>query len=327
MIAAWYDRQGPAAEVLQIGEFPAPEPGPGEVRVRVALSGVNPGDTKKRAGWPGSPMIYPRVIPHSDGAGVIDAVCAGVDTNRLGQRVWTYGAQSYRPLGTAAQLTCVPDRQAVALSDEVSDELGACLGIPGITAHRAVFSDGPVAGTTILVHGVLGSVSSLAAQLAHWGGAEVIGTVVHARDLELVDTSVVSQAVALDQTDAAAEIRDHAPDGVDRIVEVDFSDNAELDTAVVANGAVIAAYASRADRPELPFWPMLFANITLRLLGSDDFSAEAKQKAGDDLSAAAKTGALRISVAPAYPLAQIAAAHDHVDHGPRNGRIVVAIPA
>jgi NADPH2:quinone reductase len=272
-------------------------------------------------------MIYPRVIPHSDGAGVIDAVGAGVDTNRLGQRVWTYGAQSYRPLGTAAQLTCVPDRQAVALSDEVSDELGACLGIPGITAHRAVFSDGPVAGTTILVHGVLGSVSSLAAQLAHWGGAQVIGTVVHARDLELVDTSVVSQAVALDQTDAAAEIRDHAPDGVDRIVEVDFSDNAELDTAVVANGAVIAAYASRADRPELPFWPMLFANITLRLLGSDDFSAEAKQKAGDDLSAAAKTGALRISVAPAYPLAQIAAAHDHVDHGPRNGRIVVAIPA
>jgi NADPH:quinone reductase len=327
MIAAWYDRQGPAAEVLQIGEFPAPEPGSGEVRVRVALSGVNPGDTKKRAGWPGSPMVYPRVIPHSDGAGVIDAVGPGVDTNRLGQRVWTYGAQSYRPFGTAAQLTCIPDRQAVALPDEVSDELGACLGIPGITAHRAVFSDGPVEAMTILVHGVLGSVSSLAAQLAHWGGAEVIGTVVHASDLELVDTSVVSQAVALDQTDAAAQIRHYAPDGVDRIVEVDFSDNAELDTAVVANGAVIAAYASRADRPELPFWPMLFANVTLRLLGSDDFSVEAKQKAGDDLSAAAKTGALSIPVAPVYLLEQIAAAHDHVDHGPRNGRIVVAIPA
>jgi NADPH2:quinone reductase len=108
---------------------------------------------------------------------------------------------------------------------------------------------------------------------------------------------------------------------------VDFSDNAELDTAVVANGAVIAAYASRADRPELPFWPMLFANITLRLLGSDDFSAESKQQAGTDLTAAAQTGALGISAAPAYPLAQIAAAHDHVDHGPRNGRIVVAIPA
>lgn len=294
--------------------------------MRVSLSGVNPGDMKKRAGWPGSPMIYPRVIPHSDGAGVIDAVGVGVATNRLGQRVWTYGAQSYWPFGTAAQLTCVPDRQAVALPDEVSDEIGACLGIPGITAHRAVFSDGPVAGKTIVVHGVLGSVSSLAAQLAHWDGAEVIGTVVHASDLEHVDTTVVSHGVALDHPDAASEIRHHARDGVDRIVEVDFSDNADLDTAVVANNAVIAAYASRSDRPELPFWPMLFANVTLRLLGSDDFSAEAKQKAGADLTAAAQTGALRIPAAPAYPLAQIAAAHDHVDHGPRNGRILVAIP-
>jgi NADPH2:quinone reductase len=326
MLAAWYDRQGRAADVLRVGELPTPEPGPGEVRVRVSFSGVNPGDTKKRSGWQGNPMSFPRIIPHSDGAGVIDAVGDGVDSRRIGQRVWTYGAQSYRPFGTAAQLTCVPNGQAVPLTDEVSDEMGACLGIPGITAHRAVFSDGPVAGKTILVHGVLGSVSSLAAQLAHWGGATVIGTVVHRRDLESVDMSAVSHPIALDEGDASAAIRGHAPDGVDRIVEVAFSDNADLDAAVVANDAVIAAYASRADRPELPFWPMLFANVTLRLLGGDDFPAEAKQQAGIDLTAAAGVGALRIPIAPPRPLTAIAAAHDHVDNGPRNGRVLVAVP-
>jgi NADPH2:quinone reductase len=324
--AAWYDRQGPAAEVLEVGELPDPEPGPGEARVRINLSGINPGDTKKRSGWQGTPMSFSRIVPHSDGSGVIDAVGDGVDSNRIGQRVWTYGAQSYRPFGTAAQLTCVPDRQAVPLADEVSDEIGACLGIPGITAHRAVFSDGPVAGKTVLVHGVLGSVSSLAAQLAHWGGATVIGTVVHSRDLDNVDTSAVHHPIALDDEDASDAVREHAPGGVDRIVEVAFSDNADLDAAVVANNAVIAAYASRADRPELPFWPMLFANTTLRLLGSDDFSAEAKQQAGNDLMAAARAGALRIAIAPPHPLAEIAAAHEHVDNGPRNGRVLVVIP-
>jgi NADPH:quinone reductase len=326
VLAAWYERQGPAAEVLQVGELATPEPGPGEVRVRVTVSGINPGDTKKRAGWQGTPMSFPRIIPHSDGAGVIDAVGDGVDTSRIGQRVWTYGAQSYRPFGTAAQWTCVPERQAVPLPAEVSDEIGACLGIPGITAHRAVFSDGPVAGKTILVHGVLGSVSSLAAQLAHWGGATVVGTVVRSGDLEKVDTSAVSHPIALDDTDPTAAIREHAPDGVDRIVEVGFSDNADLDAAVVANEAVIAAYASRADRPEIPFWPLLFANVTLRLLGSDDFSAEAKQQAGSDLTAAARVGALKIPFAPAHPLAEIAAAHDHVDNGPRDGRVVLSVP-
>lgn len=326
MIGAWYDRQGPAAQVLKVGELPAPEPAAGEVRVKVALSGINPGDTKKRAGWPGSPMIYPRVVPHSDGVGVIDKVGAGIDSSRIGQRVWTYGAQSYRPFGTAAQLTCVPEDQAVVLPDEVSDELGACLGIPGITAHRTVFSDGPVEGKIVLVHGVLGAVSSLAAQLAHWGGATVIGTVTRLSDLEHTDASVISHTVALDQPDAMESIREYAPGGVDRIVEVNFSANADLDSAVVANDAVIAAYASRAVRPELPFWPLLFANVTLRLLGSDDFAAEAKKQAGADLTAAARANALTIRVAPLYPLSQIAAAHDHVDNGPRNGRILLAIP-
>jgi len=135
--AVWYDQQGPAEEVLQVGELPDPEPDAGEVRVRLRFSGVNPGDTKKRRGWLGSSMPYPRVIPHSDAAGVIDAVGGRVDPARIGRRVWLYGAQSYRPFGTAAQLTVVPAHLAVDLPDSVSDEVGACLGIPGITAQLA----------------------------------------------------------------------------------------------------------------------------------------------------------------------------------------------
>lgn len=187
MLAAWYDRQGAAADVLQVGELPDPEPAAGEVRVRLAVSGVNPGDTKKRDGWLGNPMPFPRVIPHSDGAGVIDAVGSDVAAARLGQRVWVYGAQSYRPFGTAAPMTVVPNNQAVALPDAVSGELGASLGIPGITAHRCVFGDGPVTGKRLLVHGVLGAVGSMAAQLARWKGATVVGTVRHTEDVEQVD--------------------------------------------------------------------------------------------------------------------------------------------
>ncbi|MFF0036187.1 NADPH:quinone reductase [Streptomyces mirabilis] len=322
MLASWYDEQGPAAAVLGVGELPDPEPGPGEVRVRVTVSGVNPGDTKKRRGWLGSSMPYPRVIPHSDAAGVVDAVGDGVDTRRVGQRVWVYGAQSYRPFGTAAQYTVVPEDLAVRLPDHLGDELGASLGIPGITAHRTVFSDGPVDGRTVLVHGVLGGVGSLAAQLARWGGATVLATVRRGDDLDRVDPAVVSHAVALDSADPAAAIRTYAPQGVDRIIEVALSDNADLDTAVAATDAVIAAYATRADRTEIPFWPLLFKNVTLRLLGSDDFPAEARRQAARDLTAAA---ALTVDVGDRYPLEDIAKAHDRVDAGGR-GRVLVTIP-
>src|SRR3954451_7050652 len=243
VLAVWYDAQGPAAEVLQTGDLPDSAPGPREVAVRMRLSGGNPGDTKKRRGWLGSQMPFPRVIPHSDGAGVITSVGSGVEASRVGRRVWVYGAQSYRPFGTAAQVTVVPAELAVDLPDDVSDEIGACLGIPGITAHRAVFGDGSVAGATVLVHGVLGGVGSLAAQLAAWGGANVIGTVRQQTDVGQVPAAV-AHTVALDDADAAGAVRAVAPDGVDRIIEVAFSDNVDLDAAIVRNEGVIAAYAT-----------------------------------------------------------------------------------
>lgn len=324
--AVWYEKQGPAAEVLQVGDVPAPEPGPGDVRVRVRFSGVNPGDTKKRRGWLGSQMPYPRVIPHSDGAGTVDAVGPGVDPSRIGRRVWLYGAQSYRPFGTAAEFTVVPSDLAVDLPDEVSDEIGACLGIPGVTAHRAVFADGPVSGQTVLVHGVLGGVGALAAQLALWGGAAVVGTVRRSADLDGLDTTLVSETVALDQPDPAAAIAEHAPKGVDRIIEVAFSDNVDLDAAVTKNETIIAAYATREDRPDFPFWPMLFDNVTIRLLGSDDFPAAAKRQAATDLTTAATQGRLSIPLREPFDLADAAQAHDAVDRGTRK-RVLLRIPA
>jgi NADPH:quinone reductase len=324
MLAAWYERPGPAAEVLQVGEMAAPRPGPDEVRVRVALSGVSPGDTKKRADWLGYGMQFPRIVPHSDGSGIIDAVGEGVDSRRVDQRVWVYGAQSYRPFGTAAQLAVVLAEQAVELPSEVPDEVGACLGIPGLTAHRAVFGDGPVAGKTILVQGALGAVGSIAAQLAQWGGATVIGTVRHSSDLDQVDATVAHR-VALDDRQPAEAIRAHAPEGVHRIIEVAFSDNVDLDAAVVASNGVIAAYATRRARPDFPFWPMLFGNLTIRLLGSDDFPLTAKRKAAADLTTAAREGALSIPISDPLPLPHIAEAHDRVDSGPRQ-RVLLAIP-
>ena len=324
MRASWYEDQGAARQVLQIGELPAPELGRGDVRVRVTYSGVNPGDTKKRQGWLGSAMPFPRVIPHSDGAGMIESVGEGVDPRRVGERVWVFGAQSYRPFGTAAELTVVPSHQAVALPDRVSDEVGSCFGIPGITAHRAVFADGPVAGLTVLVHGVLGGVGALAAQLANWGGATVIGTVRNRADLARVNVEAVTHPVALSESDPAGAVRSYAPEGVDRIIDVAFSDNIDLDAAVVRNETIIAAYATHDERPSFPFWPMLFDNVVIRLLGSDDFPAEAKEWAAADLTSAARDGALSISIGEPLPLDQIADAHDRVDAGSRE-RVLIAI--
>jgi NADPH2:quinone reductase len=269
-------------------------------------------------------MPFPKVIPHSDAAGVIEAVGKGVDRARLGRRVWVYGAQSYRPFGTAAEFTVVPETLAVDLPDAVPDEIGACLGIPGITAHRAVFADGPIDGATVLVHGVLGGVGSLAAQVATWAGATVIGTVRRRSDLQRASLLPLSHVVSLDDDDPAREIRAAAPGGVDRIIEVSFSDNVDLDSAVAKVGTVIAAYATRRDRPDLPFWPMLFDNITIRLLGSDDFPDAAKRQAATDLTEMTSSGALTLAVAPPLPLEHAADAHERVDAGSHE-RIVLAV--
>jgi NADPH2:quinone reductase len=270
-------------------------------------------------------MPYPRIVPHSDGAGEIDAVGVDVDPSRLGERVWCFDAQSYRPFGTAAQYVTVPAWQAVRLPDGVPFEQGACLGIPGMTAHRAVFADGPVRGFTVLVAGATGAVGSAASQLAAWGGAVVIGTVRSAQDVQRALQLGATHAVNGSAEDAAMQIRTIAPEGVDRVVEVAFGPNAALDAQVVRQGAVIAAYATPDPQPVLPYWPLAFQNVVIRLLGSDDFPQDAKRQAAADLLACLEAGALRIQIREVFPLHRIADAHRAVECPAGSGRVVVEI--
>src|ERR1700733_12917740 len=235
MKAAWYEKQGRASEVLTVGDMPDPAPGPGELRIRIATSGVNPGDIRKRQDDFGYGMPYPRVIPHSDGAGQVDQVGDGVSSEWLGKSVWCYGAQSYRPFGTAAEFTVVPEAQAVPLPANVMLEQGACLGIPGITAHRAVHVAGPVDGRTVLVQGAAGSVGACAVQLARFAGARVIGTVRSSSD-EATAKNAGAHEVIVGDKELTSRVRALAPDGIDHIVEVAFGANIEADVELLNQG-------------------------------------------------------------------------------------------
>ncbi len=324
MRAAWYDRTGAVADVLVVGEIPTPDPGPGELRIALRASGVNVGDIKKRAGWTGAAMPYPCVIPHSDGAGVVDRVGPGIAESRLGERVWCYGAQSYRPFGTAAQYVVVPSGLAVPLPEAADFDVGACLGIPGVTAHRAVLGDGPVDGRTVLVSGATGAVGSIATALAHWSGARVLATVRRPAQCETALALGADHVFLAAQPDLVAVVRSLAPDGVDRVVEVAFDANSALDSEILAVGGVIACYASTDPEPRIPYWPLAFGNATVRLLGSDDFPPAAKAQAARDLNACLSDGALRVTIAARFPLERIADAHEAVAAG-SGGRVILTI--
>ena len=328
MKAAWYEQQGPPSEALIVGEMPIPELGDGEVRIRVAASGVNPGDVKKRQDTFGLGMPYPRVIPHSDGAGVIDEVGRGVPESRVSERVWCYGAQSYRPFGTAAEYVALPSKQAVTLPDNVSFEQGACLGIPGITAHRAVHVAGPIEGLTVLVQGGAGAVGQCALGLARHSGAVAIATVRSEKQEAAAQRAGANQVVRTDGTNAeetVERIRAHSPDGIDHVVEVAFSSNIATDEELLRLGGSIATYATGDPSPTIPFWPLVFKNIRLFFLGSDDFPADAKSAASSGLNEILKGGWPGLEIEAQFPLKSIAEAHEAVEDRTVSGRVVVAI--
>jgi NADPH2:quinone reductase len=324
MKAAWYEQQGPAHQVLVVGEMDAPMPAVGEVRIRIARSGINPGDVKKRLDAFGVGMPFERIVPHSDGAGTIDAVGPGVPDAWLGQRVWCYGAQTYRPFGTASEYTVVPLRQAVPLPANATMDQGACLGIPGITAHRAVDLAGDLAGKTVLVQGAAGAVGACAVQLAHRAGARVIASCRSKNGFAIAEENGADHMLA-SSTTLARDIFAIASGGVDHIVEVSFDANIDVDMQVLAQGGTIAAYATGSARPPIPFWDLLFKNATIHLVGSDDIPATAKDKAAYDLNAALEAGWGGLRVARTLAVDEIATAHTLVERGGLNGRVLLAL--
>ncbi len=324
MKAAWYEKQGAARDVLTVGEMDDPQPLTGEVRIRIAASGVNPGDVKKRQNAYGYGMSWPRVIPHSDGAGTIDAVGEGVSQEWIGRRVWCYGAQTYRPFGAAAEYTTVPVAQAVPLPANVSFEQGACLGIPGITAHRAVHVAGSVEGRTVLVQGGAGAVGAFAVQLARRAGARVIATCRSESDRETAARAGADIVLLADET-LVERIREVAPEGVHHIVEVAFGANIETDVEILAQGGSIATYASDVFRPEIPYWPLVFSNAGVFFIGSDDVPLDAKIQATHAINEALEAGWPGLTIAEKFPLDEIAQAHESVERSAKSGRALVTI--
>lgn len=328
MRAAWYEKQGPAAEVLQSGELPTPDPGPGEVLVRLNYSGVNPSDTKRRIGFGGQVHAFPQIVPHSDGSGVVEAVGKGVDAARVGERVWIYCGQWQRPFGTAAEYIAIRSDFAVALPDGVDLIAGACLGIPAVTAHYAMFADGPVTGQNVLVTGGAGAVGNYAIQLAKWGGAaNIIATVSSPEKAVYAAKAGADAVINYREADVAAEIMAVTEDeGVDRIIEVAFGVNLPTTVAVLKDNGVVATYASdNAPTPDLPFYPMMMKNALLRWVFMYKIPDAAVTQAFDDITAWLGAGPSEHMVGKVFSLEDTAAAHEYLESGRATGTVVVAV--
>ncbi|MEQ8227450.1 MAG: NADPH:quinone reductase [Rhodospirillales bacterium] len=265
MRAFWYDRAGPAAEVLQQGELPDPEPGPGEVRVRIAYSTVNPTDVKRRSSGRELSQFAP-IIPNNDGSGVIDKIGEGVNASRVGQKVWIFGAQHGRPHGTAADYVVLPARQAVPLMGDVSLSEGACAGVPVVTAYHALFCDGDISRKTVLVTGGTGRVGAYAVQLGVWGGARVIATCGNDANCEEAKGLGADVALNYKEPNLKERILEAAGGPVDRIVDVSFGSNVDLLPDILKPNGWVATYASDAvPEPTFPFNKWMGGNVNIRM--------------------------------------------------------------
>ena len=320
MKAALYTRTGPAAEVLRVEEIERPQPGPGEVLVRVRASGINPTDYKTRSGMTARP-IDGFQIPHHDGAGIIEAVGAGVDPGRVGERVWLWLAAAGRRWGTAAEWTVVPERQAAPLPDGASFDLGASLGVPALTAHYCLFSDGPLAGQTVLVAGGAGAVGHFAIELAKRAGAGVITTVSNSEKAALAEKAGADLVVNYRSPDAVQQVRAFAP-AVDRVIELALGANLTLDLAVARAGTTIVTYAAEPADPVLPVRACMNANVTLKFVLLYGVARAALDRAAGDVTAALAAGDLTGLPVRKFPLADVVAAQLAAEGG-AVGKVIV----
>lgn len=328
MLAAFYDRNGPAREVLSLGELPDPEPGPGELRVRLHHSGVNPSDVKSRAGRRNMPMPFARVVPHSDGAGIVDRVGPGVPAVRVGERVWVWNAAWGRPAGTAAQYVVLPARQAVTLPEAVPLEVGACFGIPALTALHAVQGQGGVRDKSVLVAGGAGAVGHYAVQFAHLLGArQVIATVSSPEKAAIALAAGADAAIDYRREDLAARVRELSDGrGLDRVIEVDIAANGARYGELLRDGGEAMVYGSGTPEFSLPFFPLIARNISLHFFIVYHLGAAARAAAEQTLTRLLTEGRLQHRIAERLPLAQIAAAHELVESGLAVGNVVLEIP-
>jgi NADPH2:quinone reductase len=328
MKAAWYEKKGSADDVLMVGEQPIPVPSPGELLIRVRASGVNPSDVKARGGARGqTQMPCPLIIPHQDGAGRVVAAGSPEVESWVGQRIWFYEAQLRRSSGAAAEYVALPARQISPLPDHVSYEEGACLGVPAMTAHRCVFSDGPVTGKTIFVSGGAGAVGRYAIQFAKLGGARVIASVSKAWQAPSALAAGADLVIDRLSDDILARTRDFTGEqrGIDRFVEVAFGANLDIIAELLAPRGVVATYSSDAvPEPALPFWPLVMLDATVRFVLVYVMDRAAHDEAAGAINAALEKRDLSHIIAARYPLDDIAKAHRAMEDGSAQGKIIVS---
>ena len=325
MRAAFYSEQGPAHDVLRVGQQPTPETGAGEVRVKLRTSGVNPSDWKVRRGGFGRPLMAPLIIPHSDGAGDIDAVGAVV-RDRVGERVWVWNAQWKRPFGTAAEYIVLPSAQAVHLPDNVDYAVGACLGIPALTAIQAIRLAKAGPGSNLLIAGGAGSVGHYAIQLAKLRGARVITTVSNDAKAAHARTAGADEVINYRTEDAGERVRTLTNGrGVDAVIEVDLSRNAKFYPAVLKPHATVVIYGMSANESTLPGLWLMQNSITLRFFLLYELSEVDRAAGIAELTDLLKQGRLIHAVAQRLPLESIAEAHDTVERGDVIGNVVLDV--